>query len=40
LIGVRVLARVNPQQALLIGAIAPVLLLLGLPALPATDNDV
>ncbi|MFM0118921.1 TetR/AcrR family transcriptional regulator [Paraburkholderia sp. RL18-101-BIB-B] len=40
LIGVRVLARVNPQQALLIGAIAPVLLLLGLPALPATDNGV
>lgn len=40
LIGVRVLARVDPQQALLVGAIAPVLLLLGLPALPAIDNDV
>jgi TetR/AcrR family transcriptional regulator, transcriptional repressor for nem operon len=40
LIGVRVLARVDPQQALLVGAIAPVLLLLDLPALPAIDNDV
>ncbi|MFM0056319.1 TetR/AcrR family transcriptional regulator [Paraburkholderia phytofirmans] len=39
LIGVRVLARVNPQQTLLVGAIAPVLLLLGLPALPATASD-
>ncbi|PRY08131.1 TetR/AcrR family transcriptional regulator [Paraburkholderia sp. BL25I1N1] len=39
LIGVRVLARVDPQQALLVGAIAPVLLLLGLPALPATRSD-
>ncbi|MFM0294101.1 MULTISPECIES: TetR/AcrR family transcriptional regulator [Paraburkholderia] len=40
LIGVRVLARVDPQPALLIGAIAPALLLLGLPALPAQDNNV
>lgn len=40
LIGVRVLARVNPQPALLIGAIAPALLLLGLPALPAKDKHV
>ncbi|REE22878.1 TetR family transcriptional regulator [Paraburkholderia sp. BL27I4N3] len=39
LIGVRVLARVNPQQTLLVGAIAPVLLLLGLPALPPTRSD-
>ncbi|TDY20586.1 TetR family transcriptional regulator [Paraburkholderia sp. BL6665CI2N2] len=39
LIGVRVLARVDPQQTLLVGAIAPVLLLLGLPALPATGSD-
>ncbi|MDR8396380.1 TetR/AcrR family transcriptional regulator [Paraburkholderia sp. USG1] len=40
LIGVRVLARVDPQPALLIGAIAPALLLLGLPALPAKDTNV
>lgn len=39
LIGVRVLARVNPQPTLLVGAIAPALLLLGLPALPSTDYD-
>ena len=40
LIGVRVIARVDPQQALLIGAIAPALQLLGLPALPAKDDNV
>lgn len=39
LIGVRVIARVDPQQALLIGAIAPALQLLGLPALPAKDDN-
>lgn len=40
LIGVRVLARVDPQPAVLIGAIAPALLLLGLPALPEKDAHV
>jgi TetR/AcrR family transcriptional repressor of nem operon len=34
LLGVRVLARVDPERALLTGAVAPALALLGLPALP------
>ena len=34
LLGVRVLARVNPERALLTGAVAPALAMLGLPALP------
>jgi TetR/AcrR family transcriptional repressor of nem operon len=34
LIGIRVLARVTPQYALLNGAVSPALTLLGLPALP------
>ncbi|SDR40685.1 transcriptional regulator, TetR family [Paraburkholderia fungorum] len=40
LIGIRVLARVTPQYALLAGAVSPALALLGLPALPAHDQDV
>lgn len=40
LIGIRVLARVTPHYALLAGAVSPALALLGLPALPAHDNDV
>jgi TetR/AcrR family transcriptional repressor of nem operon len=35
LVGVRVLARVDPQRSLLAGAVAPALAALGLPALPA-----
>ncbi|MFM0341650.1 TetR/AcrR family transcriptional regulator [Paraburkholderia fungorum] len=38
LIGVRVLARVDPQRAVLTSAVAPALLLLGLPALPVIDD--
>ncbi|NYH15734.1 TetR/AcrR family transcriptional regulator [Paraburkholderia bryophila] len=34
LIGIRILARVKPQRAQLVAAIAPALMLLGLPALP------
>ena len=34
LIGIRVLARVNPQYQLMYGAVSPALKLLGLPALP------
>jgi TetR/AcrR family transcriptional regulator, transcriptional repressor for nem operon len=34
LLGLRVLARVNPRRALLKGSVAPALALLGLPALP------
>jgi TetR/AcrR family transcriptional regulator, transcriptional repressor for nem operon len=34
LLGVRVLARVNPERALLTGAVAPALAMLGLPELP------
>lgn len=40
LIGIRVLARVTPQYALLAGAVSPALALLGLPALPAHDQNV
>lgn len=40
LIGIRVLARVTPQYALLGGAVSPALALLGLPALPAHDQHV
>jgi TetR/AcrR family transcriptional repressor of nem operon len=40
LIGIRILARVTPQYALLAGAVSPALALLGLPALPAHDSDV
>ncbi|WP_207001878.1 TetR/AcrR family transcriptional regulator [Trinickia mobilis] len=35
MLGVRVLARVNPERALLRGAVSPALALFGLPALPA-----
>lgn len=38
LIGVRVLARVNPDRTVLTSAVAPALALLGLPALPVKDD--
>lgn len=38
LLGIRVLARVRPDRALLTGAVGPALSLLGLPPLPAPDN--
>lgn len=40
LIGIRVLARVTPQYALLAGAVSPALASFGLPALPARDTTV